>query len=59
LKEEMLTLETTSIENAAGIAVFDSLRTEDEPWLLEVFEPPPEFDLISGPRSAIIFGDVG
>jgi DNA-binding winged helix-turn-helix (wHTH) protein len=55
----MLTLEAISIENAPGMAVFDSLRAEDEPWLLEVFEPPPEFDLISGPRSAIIFGDIG
>lgn len=55
----MLTLEATSIESASGIAVFDSLRAEDEPWLLEAFEPPPEFDLISGPRSAIIFGDLG
>ena len=55
----MLTLEAISIESAPGIAVLDSLRAEDEPWLLNVFEPPPEFDLISGPRSAIIFGDIG
>ncbi len=58
-REDMHTSKANSIKNAPGMTVFDSLRAEDEPWLLEVFEPPPEFDLISGPRSAIIFGEIG
>jgi hypothetical protein len=41
------------------MAAFESLRAEDEPWLPEVFEAPPEFDLIIGSRSAIIFGATG
>lgn len=42
-----------------GITVLDNLRAEDEPWLLEAIELPAEFDLISGPRSTIVFGEAG
>lgn len=40
-------------------AAFDSLRAEDEPWLMDCFVPPPDFDLMAGGRSAIILGDEG
>jgi hypothetical protein len=40
-------------------AAFDSLRAEDEPWLLDCFVPPPDFDLMAGSRSAVILGDEG
>ena len=42
-----------------GLEAFDILRAEEEPWLLQVFEAPLEFDLISGLRSGIIFGEPG
>lgn len=42
-----------------GITALDSLRAEDEPWLFDVLEPPPEFDLVRGPRSTIVFGGAG
>jgi DNA-binding winged helix-turn-helix (wHTH) protein len=47
------------LAEALGMAAFESLRAEDEPWLPEVFEAPPEFDLIIGSRSVIIFGEAG
>ncbi len=40
-------------------AAFDSLRAEDEPWLMDCFVPPPDFDLMAGGRSAVILGDEG
>ncbi len=43
-----------------GLAVFDSLRAEyEQPWLEQCFVPPPEFDLIAGSRSVVVFGDPG
>ncbi len=42
-----------------GLQALDILRSEEEPWLLDVFEAPSEFDLICGPRSAIVFGEPG
>jgi len=42
-----------------GMIAFDSGRAEDEAWLSSAFERPPEFDLISGPRSAVILGSAG
>lgn len=42
-----------------GLSAFDSLRAEDEPWLEHCFVPPPEFDLISGARSVVVFGGPG
>jgi hypothetical protein len=42
-----------------GLSVFDSLRAEDEPWLDQCFVPPPDFDLIAGARSSLVFGAVG
>lgn len=47
------------LEDKIGVGLLDSLRAEDEPWLFEVLEPPPEFDLIRGPRSTIVFGEAG
>lgn len=41
------------------LTAFDKLRAEDEPWLAEVFEPPPGFDLMTGARSAVIVGGPG
>lgn len=42
-----------------GLAAFDSLRAEDEPWLAQCYAPPPDFPLMASWRSALIFGDVG
>jgi hypothetical protein len=42
-----------------GLLAFDSLRAEDEPWLDQCYVPPPDFDLIAGTRSAIVFGAPG
>ncbi len=41
------------------IEIFDILKSEEESWLLDVFEAPSEFDLICGPRSVIVFGEAG
>lgn len=57
--DHIRSLPSESLEGPLGLAVFDSLRAEDEPWLPLVFEPPPEFELMSGSRSAIIFGEAG
>jgi hypothetical protein len=46
-------------DSNVGIVILDVLRSEEEPWLLDVFEAPPEFELICGPRSAIVFGERG
>lgn len=43
-----------------GLAAFDSLRAEyEQPWLEQCFVPPPEFDLIAGSRSVVVFGGPG
>ena len=42
-----------------GLAAFGALRAEDEPWLLNCYVPPAEFALMSGPRSTLLFGEVG
>ena len=42
-----------------GLSAFDSLRAEDEPWLAECYVPPPDFTLMAGWRSVLIFGGVG
>lgn len=44
---------------ALGLAAFDSLRAEDEPWLAACYVPPPDFDLIAGARSVLVFGPPG
>ncbi len=43
----------------SGLAAFDALRAEDEPWLAACHVPPAEFSLMAGPRSALIFGESG
>jgi hypothetical protein len=42
-----------------GLLAFDSLRAEDEPWLNQCYVPPPDFELIAGARSALVFGAPG
>lgn len=42
-----------------GLAIFDSLRAEDEPWLAQCYVPPDDLALMAGWRSALIFGDTG
>lgn len=51
--------DTLHDEEKLGISALDSLRAEDEPWLFDVLEPPPELDLMRGPRSMIVFGEAG
>ena len=48
-----------AMQEPLGLAAFDSLRAEDEPWLSDCYVPPRDFPLIAGARSALIFGDVG
>jgi len=42
-----------------GLEAFDSLKAEQESWLLDCFVPPPDFELMASGRSAVIIGDVG
>ncbi len=42
-----------------ALSAFDALRAEDEPWLDTCFVPPPDFDLIAGARSVLVFGEAG
>jgi len=42
-----------------GLAVFDSLRAEDEPWLAHCYVPLDDLALMAGWRSALIFGGTG
>ncbi len=42
-----------------GLAAFDALRAEDEPWLASCYVSPAEFSLMAGARSALIFGEEG
>jgi len=44
---------------ALGMAAFGSLRAEDEPWLAQAFVPPPDFPLIAGRSSAIVYSEAG
>jgi len=44
---------------ALGLAAFDSLRAEDEPWLEQAFVPPVDFGLMTGMRSVAVFGRTG
>jgi DNA-binding winged helix-turn-helix (wHTH) protein len=45
--------------SAIGLEAFEALRAEAEPWLMQAFEPPPEFDLLCGQRSCVIYGEAG
>lgn len=42
-----------------GLAVFGSLRAEEEPWLGECFVPPSEFEGMIEARSILVFGPPG
>ncbi len=42
-----------------GLAAFDRLRAEDEPWLMDCYVPPTEFSLLVGPCSTLVFGEMG
>lgn len=44
---------------ALGVATFERLRAEEEPWIHECFVPPTDFDLMAGDRSIIVFGGAG
>jgi DNA-binding winged helix-turn-helix (wHTH) protein len=46
-------------EESLGLAAFDTLRAEGEPWLLQCYVPPPIFDLTAGARSVLVFGEPG
>lgn len=52
-------LPENSESRGLGFAAFDALAAEREPWLPQVFEWPPEFDLMSGARSIIVTGRGG
>jgi DNA-binding winged helix-turn-helix (wHTH) protein len=42
-----------------GLAAFDSLRAEDEPWLARCYVPPVDLALMVRWRSALVFGAEG
>lgn len=42
-----------------GLVAFETLRAEDEEWLLDCFVPPTDFERMASERSIIVFGDVG
>jgi hypothetical protein len=46
-------------ETGLGMAVFDKLKAEHEPWLMECFVPPPAFNFMAGGRCIAVFGDAG
>ncbi len=52
-------LPTVPTGPALGLAAFDSLRAEDEPWLNRIFVPPPNIEQVAGERSVIVFGRPG
>jgi len=58
MKPESLS-QKTKIASPLGLAAFERLRAEEEPWLAEAFEPPPDFELMAGNRSIIVFGEAG
>jgi hypothetical protein len=47
------------IRRSLGLAAFDFLRAEEEPWLAEVFVPPADFPLWSGLHSLVLYGEGG
>jgi len=49
----------TNANAPLGVAAFDSLRAEDEPWLPQCYQPPTDFPLMASWRSALIFGEAG
>ncbi|CAG1772729.1 hypothetical protein BAC2_02939 [uncultured bacterium] len=42
-----------------GLAAFELLRAEGEPWLAECYVPPADFELMAGLSSAVVFGAAG
>ncbi len=44
---------------ARGLAVFGTLRAEEEPWLADCFVPPAEFEGMIAARSIVVFGAPG
>jgi len=49
----------TKTQQPLGIAAFDSLRAEDEPWLAQCYVEPRDFALMTCWRSILVFGDEG
>ncbi len=56
-REKALT--ETKASEPLGLAAFDSLRAEDEPWLAQCYVAPPDFALMTRWRSILVFGDEG
>ena len=54
-----ISTQSTDIDQPPGLAVFDSLQAEQEPWLAQCYVRQAEFPLMAGWRSALIFGDAG
>lgn len=53
------TSQVNPVEPALGLEAFDSLRAEDEPWLIQCFVSPPNIEQIASERSVIVFGGSG
>ncbi len=47
------------LETPLGLAPFESLQAEHEPWLEACFVPPRYFELMAGVRSVLVFGAEG
>ncbi len=46
-----------NVRRPLGLAAFESLRAEDEPWLAErAYILPPDFELMAGARSIVVYG---
>lgn len=46
-------------KHGRGMAVFESLHAEDEPWLEDCYVFPDEFDRMAADRSVVVFGRPG
>lgn len=49
----------TESPQGIGLAAFETLQAEVEPWLDRCFVPPPHFDAIRGPGSFLVVGGRG
>ncbi|MGQ9561857.1 MAG: winged helix-turn-helix domain-containing protein [Candidatus Oleimicrobiaceae bacterium] len=56
---ESAALQQSHDNEPLGLAAFDSLRAEDEPWLERCYVPPVDFELMARWRSVLVFGDSG
>lgn len=44
---------------ALGAEAFQSLQAEEEPWVVDCYIPPPQFDFMTVERSVVVFGAPG